>query len=66
MSKSFIRGNLSAYIPDIQATAAQGLTYVFGLVLYDAGKVGSDGWWYSETNSYFNHGVPGQSLNFWV
>ncbi|KIK70061.1 glycoside hydrolase family 79 protein [Collybiopsis luxurians FD-317 M1] len=30
MSKAFIRGNLSAYSPDIAAVKAQGLTYVLG------------------------------------
>lgn len=30
MSKAFVRGNLSQFIPDVAATQAQGLAYVLG------------------------------------
>ncbi|KAJ3900398.1 glycoside hydrolase family 79 protein [Lentinula edodes] len=30
MSKAFVRGNLSQFIPDVAATQAQGLTYILG------------------------------------
>jgi hypothetical protein len=30
MTKSYIRGNLSAFIPDIEATLANGLKYILG------------------------------------
>lgn len=30
MTKSYIRGNISVFEPDIQATFAQGLNYILG------------------------------------